>query len=66
MTNGNKGVRQGVATAMKRAMTTVTRVAGKEENKDGKGDGDYNEMAGNKEGDGEGGKSDGNGNVDGG
>ncbi len=40
--NGNKGIRQGTEMAMKRAMATATRVAGKEEGKGSKGDGESN------------------------
>jgi hypothetical protein len=63
--NVNKGVRRGTATAAKRAMVTAMRVAGEEQGKVSKGDGNCNDRSGNKEGDGEGGKSNGDDNKDG-
>ncbi len=44
--DSDKGVRQGTALAMKWAMATATRVAGKEESKRSKGFGGNNKVAG--------------------
>ncbi len=45
--DSNKGVRQGMALATKWAMTTATRVVGKEESKRSKGFGGDDKVAGN-------------------
>jgi hypothetical protein len=58
--NGNKGVRRVMTMATKRAVATMTRVAGKEESKGGKADGNKDKVVGDKEGDGKGSKSNGN------
>jgi hypothetical protein len=46
--DNNKGVRQGTTMATKGAKVTVTRVTREEESKVGKGDGNNDEVTGNK------------------